>query len=34
LQDNSRTLTDRDVEGVVSGVVAAIERDHGARIRG
>ena len=34
LQDNSRTLTDRDVEGAVSGVVAAIERDHGARIRG
>ena len=34
LQDNSRTLTDRDVEGVVTGVVAAIERDHGARIRG
>ena len=34
LQDNSRTLNDRDVEGVVSGVVAAIERDHGARIRG
>lgn len=34
LQDNSRTLTDRDVEGVVSGVVAAIEHDHGARIRG
>lgn len=34
LQDNSRTLTDRDVEGVVSGVVAAIERDHDARIRG
>ncbi|MGH8062242.1 MAG: phenylalanine--tRNA ligase subunit beta [Pseudoxanthomonas sp.] len=34
LQDNSRTLTDRDVEGAVTGVVAAIERDHGARIRG
>ncbi|MGH8025527.1 MAG: phenylalanine--tRNA ligase subunit beta, partial [Pseudoxanthomonas sp.] len=34
LQDNSRTLTDRDVEGVVSGVVAAIEGNHGARIRG
>ena len=34
LQDNSRTLTDRDVEAVVTGVVAAIERDHGARIRG
>ena len=24
LQDNSRTLTDRDVEEVVTGVVAAI----------
>jgi phenylalanyl-tRNA synthetase beta chain len=34
LQDNSRTLTDRDVEATVAGVVAAIERDHGARIRG
>lgn len=34
LQDNSRTLNDRDVEGVVSGVIAAIARDHGARIRG
>ena len=34
LQDNSRTLTDHDVEGVVTGVVAAIGRDHGARIRG
>ncbi len=33
LQDNSRTLTDRDVEEVVTGVVAAIGRDHGARIR-
>jgi phenylalanyl-tRNA synthetase beta chain len=34
LQDNSRTLTDRDVEEVVTGVVAAIGRDHGAKIRG
>jgi phenylalanyl-tRNA synthetase beta chain len=34
LQDNSRTLTERDVEATVAGVVAAIERDHGARIRG
>ncbi len=34
LQDNSRTLNDRDVEAVVTGVVTAIERDHGARIRG
>ncbi len=34
LQDNSRTLTDRDVDAVIAGVIAAIERDHGARIRG
>ncbi len=34
LQDNSRTLTDREVEEVVTGVVAAMGRDHGARIRG
>jgi phenylalanyl-tRNA synthetase beta chain len=34
LQDNSRTLTDRDVETVVSEAVAAMGREHGARIRG
>lgn len=34
LQDNSSTLNDRDVDGAIAGVVAAIERDHGARIRG
>ncbi|HYM86779.1 MAG TPA: phenylalanine--tRNA ligase subunit beta [Pseudoxanthomonas sp.] len=34
LQDNSRTLTDRDVEEVVTGVVAAIGRDHGGQLRG
>jgi phenylalanyl-tRNA synthetase beta chain len=34
LQDNSRTLTDRDVDAVVSAAIVAIERDHGARIRG
>ncbi len=34
LQDNSRTLNDRDVDGAIAGVVSAIERDHGARIRG
>jgi len=34
LQDNSRTLNDRDVDGAVAAVIAAIERDHGARIRG
>jgi len=33
LQDNSRTLTDRDVDAVVTEVVAAIEREHRARIR-
>ncbi|KQZ59981.1 MULTISPECIES: phenylalanine--tRNA ligase subunit beta [unclassified Lysobacter] len=33
LQDESRTLTDRDVEEVVIAVMAAIERDHGAKIR-
>ncbi|MBB4131895.1 phenylalanine--tRNA ligase subunit beta [Xanthomonas sp. 3075] len=33
LQDNSRTLTDRDVDAVVTDVVAAIEREHRARIR-
>ncbi len=34
LQDNSRTLTDRDVDSVVAGVVTAIEAAHGAKIRG
>ena len=34
LQDNSRTLTDRDVDSVVAEVVAFVEREHGARIRG
>ncbi len=33
LQDNSRTLTDRDVDAVVTDVVAVIEREHRARIR-
>ncbi|KAB8314217.1 phenylalanine--tRNA ligase subunit beta [Tolypothrix campylonemoides VB511288] len=33
LQEDSRTLTDRDVDAVVAGVVSALERDHGARIR-
>ncbi len=31
LQDESRTLTDRDVDQVVAEVVAALSRDHGAR---
>lgn len=33
LQENSRTLTDRDVDAVVADVVAALEREHGAKIR-
>ena len=33
LQDNSRTLTDRDVEAAVAGVVAALQDEHGARMR-
>lgn len=34
LQDKSRTLTDRDVDAVVTDAVAAMEREHHARIRG
>ncbi|WNH52828.1 phenylalanine--tRNA ligase subunit beta [Stenotrophomonas oahuensis] len=34
LQDKSRTLTDRDVDAVVTEAVAAMEREHHARIRG
>ena len=34
LQDDSRTLTDRDVDAVVAGVVAALQGEHGAVIRG
>src|SRR5690606_3193619 len=34
LQEDSRTLTDRDVDGVVADVPAALESAHGARIRG
>jgi len=33
LQDNSRTLTDRDVDAVVTDAVTAVEREHRARIR-
>ena len=33
LQDETRTLTDRDVEAVVADVVAALEQGHGAVIR-
>ncbi|MDR6992803.1 phenylalanine--tRNA ligase subunit beta [Luteimonas sp. 3794] len=34
LQENSRTLTDRDVDAVVADVVAALAREHDAKIRG
>lgn len=33
LQDESRTLTDRDVEETVAAVTAAVEREHGAKLR-
>ena len=33
LQDETRTLTDRDVEAVVAEVVTALEHHHGAAIR-
>ncbi len=33
LQDETRTLTDRDVDVVVAEVVAALESGHGATIR-
>ena len=33
LQEESRTLTDHDVDAVVAAVTAALERDHGAKIR-
>lgn len=34
VQDESRTLTDRDVDAVVAGIMAALQREHGAVIRG
>ena len=34
LQEKSRTLTDRDVDAVVADVVAALAREHDAKIRG
>ncbi|WP_027080543.1 phenylalanine--tRNA ligase subunit beta [Luteimonas mephitis] len=34
LQEDSRTLTDREVDAVVAGVTAALESAHAARIRG
>ena len=33
LQDESRTLADRDVDAVVAGVIAALGEQHGAVIR-
>lgn len=33
LQDDSRTLTDREVDAVVASVTGAVEAEHGARIR-
>ena len=33
LQDESRTLTDRDVDAVVAAVSAALAQEHGATIR-
>jgi phenylalanyl-tRNA synthetase beta chain len=33
LQEESRTLTDRDVDGVVADVIAALRGEHGAEIR-
>ena len=33
LQDESRTLTDHDVDAVVAQVTTALQRDHGAKIR-
>ena len=33
LQDESRTLTDRDVDAVVADVTAALQREHAAAIR-
>jgi len=34
LQEESRTLTDREVDAVVAGVVVALQQEHGAVIRG
>ena len=33
LQDESRTLTDTDVDAVVAAVTARLQSDHGATIR-
>ncbi len=34
LQEEARTLTDREVDAAVEAVTAALQRDHGAVIRG
>ena len=34
LQDESRTLTDRDVDAVIASVTEALQREYGAAIRG
>jgi phenylalanyl-tRNA synthetase beta chain len=34
LQEDSRTLTDCDADGVVAAVTAALQREHAATIRG
>ena len=34
LQEESRTLTDRDVDSAVAAVMAALQQEHGAVIRG
>jgi phenylalanyl-tRNA synthetase beta chain len=33
LQDESRTLTDSDVDAVVAAVTASLQREYGATIR-
>jgi phenylalanyl-tRNA synthetase beta chain len=33
LQEESRTLTDRDVDAAVASVTAALQQEHGAVIR-
>jgi phenylalanyl-tRNA synthetase beta chain len=33
LQEESRTLTDRDVDAVVASVTTALQQEHGAVIR-
>jgi phenylalanyl-tRNA synthetase beta chain len=33
LQEESRTLTDRDIDAAVARVIAALREEHGAEIR-